>query len=652
MIKYIKNSNKKRIVLIFLVEIFILFLFFHNEKTKVIIEVNDNQFNGTMQIYYAQEKEFVEGKSVIQNINSSQDKIEFIIPLTDIQKMRIVLYSLNKLDIKGITIINNGIKTVYNIPAIYNSITYKQQMEVNKYEDYIELKSLDKALSPYIDFGCTIVSIQKSIQILIFLQIFLLLVLLTVCLDIIINFICLNLYSNPKILRLILFCIVASAIFIIDYEVITKINNTKETYYEIKTSETDEYSVLNETIITSFRAVSNKLLSYQIFLSKNSKVEGGKIEYELINSLNEIIYKKEISNIEEIFSKEECLLNFELKSEKFVRGEIYQLVMKYSLDNSISIEVNSDGNIHGRQIFSFRYHYLFYIIIGFINLIAGIYIVIIFRKGFNDKNIISLAIVSGILLCFIIAPCNIADEYRHFVRAYDITEGNIFRYLSYYKESYGNVIMDDNGLASYAEVPEEINQLRLIDNGYNYNERSYVAEMNYGISIDKLFQILFSPQTEDKVSVSLAATSKISFFSYLPQILFIGIGKILGLRPIILYYMARMGNTLAISGLFYIVLKLLPKYKKVFIILYFTPYFSILRSSCSTDGLLIILVLIEIAYIIKMKENKEKINIKKILLIIGINSYIASMKLPYSLVVASMLILCPQNYKKVMDKKR
>lgn len=651
---FTKYINKRIVIFIFIIEIIGMFLFLNNGNTQVIIEVNNNQLEGNLQLYYAQTGGFIEGKSVSQKIGVAQNKVEFIIPVKNVQKVRMVLYSLDELNLAQITVISNGVKMVYDASAIYKSILLKEGMEINSYEEYIELKA-SNSRTPYIDFGWSVassVNLQLNVLIIVYFSLLVLLFFLAIFISLILNIFYEKIYSNHRLIKILLTSIVILAISTIDYRVITKISDINETFYEVKTHNTSGYSVLDEEITTSFRGVSNKLLSYKVFLTANSTITEGKVEYQLINSLNEIIYEQKVENIEEIYSESERTLNFMFNSEKIVRGELYQLVMRYSLDTPIEIEINSDGIIHGKQILSFHYQYVYFLIIGFINLIAGIYIIVVFRKGFKDKIIVSLAIVIGIILCFVIAPCNIADEFRHFVRAYDISQGNFFPHLSHIREAYGNVLSDDNGLVVLTEVPDEINQLRLMDVNYNYNERSYEAEMNYGISMDKFLQILLSSQSGEKVSVSMAATSKISILSYLPQVLFMWIGKILGFRPIVLYYIARIGNVIVTAGLFYIVLRLLPKYKKVFAVLYFTPYFTILRSSCSTDGLLIILVLMELAYIIKIKEKKEIITIKKVLIILALTSYIACMKLPYCLVCGCMLIFSSENYKISMGKKK
>jgi uncharacterized membrane protein len=73
------------------------------------------------------------------------------------------------------------------------------------------------------------------------------------------------------------------------------------------------------------------------------------------------------------------------------------------------------------------------------------------------------------------------------------------------------------------------------------------------------------------------------------------------------------------------------------------PSLVLLRSSCSTDGLLNVLILLDITYVIYLKEEHKQIGIKDILILSLITSYIAIMKLPYAFVVCLLIMIKREN---------
>ena len=113
------------------------------------------------------------------------------------------------------------------------------------------------------------------------------------------------------------------------------------------------------------------------------------------------------------------------------------------------------------------------------------------KNGLSTKAYIISSLVIGILFALILTPDSQDDEFRHLVRAYDISQGHIITHQIDSKENMkGNAIGELYGHFPYAEIPAEMDAQRMTDQSINYDNTSYQAEINLSASRERMQTIL------------------------------------------------------------------------------------------------------------------------------------------------------------------
>jgi uncharacterized membrane protein len=427
---------------------------------------------------------------------------------------------------------------------------------------------------------------------------------------------------------------------------LNRINKKTHTFYTIKTYESSNDVVKEDKQSTEFEAVSSHLNSMNIQLFERV-IPNGSLHYQIKNSNGNIIYENTIHDFNNIIN-ENAELCLDVSTLQFECGKTYLLELDFSLENGIMLQNNTDHSIRLKQVYDFHYKPFMISVLILLDVIGIGFIIFVSRKGFNNQCIMLLSLVIGILCSFIMTPCNMDDEYRHFLRAYDISQGNMREGLSEYSEGIsGSISIWEDGQVTITEVPYSINQLKYVDEDYNYSEGTYYAEMNYHTNIDRIKELLKKSDSQ-KYKVSLNATWSLSPLFYLPQVILLSLGRLLQLNGVWLYYLARIGNVIFSSLILYFSLRIVPKYKNQICLVHFMPALVLLRSSCSGDGFLNSMILFTVCLILYAKENQIKImNYKYLLLLTICTSYIAIMKLPYMVVVLLLVLLDESNYTKL-----
>jgi uncharacterized membrane protein len=335
------------------------------------------------------------------------------------------------------------------------------------------------------------------------------------------------------------------------------------------------------------------------------------------------------------------------------QNEKYDVILNFQETEPLYIVTNSSGEIQQRQIMhnSYRniYKLVMFVVSAFMLLIIAYAVVV----GFSANVFLVTALITGSIACIIQTPCAADDEYRHFLRAYDVANWEVeAEYSENWIGAKGNIIADSNNKADIIAVPEQINELRLLDMRSNYDNMSYEAEMNYQGCIDEAIRTINQDYTNDKVYVSIVATAGINAIVYSPQIVFIFIAKLLGMSALGVFYMARLGNMLFSAVVMYIIVRKIPEYKNIFYALYFAPNAFWIRSSCNRDAFVTTIVIMLIAYILYIKINKLNIlTFKRIVLLIALTVIIGISKLPYICVSAILLVLNKDSFRNMSGNR-
>lgn len=305
----------------------------------------------------------------------------------------------------------------------------------------------------------------------------------------------------------------------------------------------------------------------------------------------------------------------------------YQLELTLLNSGAIQVYTDVDNYIRAIYYYNFQYRETIMVCIILVNIGIAIIMILLLSKISIYKKYWIIAISTGILSITLVIPLSTPDEFRHFARAYSIAEGNLLcRY-------------DEQG-EPYTDIPASIYNLRYIA-PENVDQRT--DETNFTINMSRWIYYLKSEDHVDRTEAWMGGVHEKGILEYLPQVIAIKIGMLLGVRQIWLFYWARVGNWIVAALIWFLSIRLIPKYKFLLVVLYCMPTNIITACTSSTDGLVNALVMLVMAICIMCYYNHKTLAEKKILIILLVLSmYIAIIKLPYMLVIYLFVALDPE----------
>ncbi len=176
-----------------------------------------------------------------------------------------------------------------------------------------------------------------------------------------------------------------------------------------------------------------------------------------------------------------------------------------------------------------------------------------------------LALIFGTLFIFITPPFQVPDEYMHFYRSYQVSEGRLTAYR----------VGEDIG----GYLPRSLVELGdRLPNGLQRDPNFHLHFQD----IWKLRTIPLHPQ--DQIFVVFGAVSWHSPMNYFPQAAAIAIGRSFGLTPLWLLYCGRGGNLICWTLLAYFAIRLIPIMDWTLMLLALMPMSLAQASSLSADA--------------------------------------------------------------------
>lgn len=231
----------------------------------------------------------------------------------------------------------------------------------------------------------------------------------------------------------------------------------------------------------------------------------------------------------------------------------------------------------------YEYYDLFLIVLAELN---GLLFILYITKDYI-KNIIITTLTLGFVCSISTTVYNVVDEKKHFVSTLNVAVGNFDL---------------KNGLTN-----EEFNDIEP-----NMPSAKFAEEY-----FSKHTQLNMYKISEDEDIYSTPA--EYIPLLYLPGSVGINISRLLGGSIADIFYAGRFSTLIIYSILLIIIFKLLPFKKDTFYAIYMLPMSIVLASSYSIDAIITGVIGIFIAYIFKIfNEEKEKINFKTFLMIIGL----------------------------------
>ena len=387
---------------------------------------------------------------------------------------------------------------------------------------------------------------------------------------------------------------------------------------------------LNNTILGTITLISNNPYKISVYASTENW-SSGNLEFKLFRDSSNVIY----STILYPENLETNLLSIDIPNLDILEaGSYFVSFTENNIDSDIYFFKESNDAFKEIQYYHLN-KFIFYFCIIILNfLFIVIFLVVIHLKN-AEQAFLFLAIMTGIIFVFLIPPYTAPDELWHFARSFDIASGNFVCKDYETREEF------DNQTMPICEFPKELFELKLIsqDNGINYTR-----ETNTQINILAFKNIASRNFSGETVRIPIHGDHTTSSVAFLPQILSILLARFLNVPPIIMFYMARLGNLLAAIAIAYLGLKKIPRYKIMYMILYFAPGMIFLRSTSSTDGLLYSLILLFIAQIVYLMFAEVTFWEDGFLLLTVTAICITLIKMPYFIIYFLVLLVSKKRF--------
>jgi uncharacterized membrane protein len=417
----------------------------------------------------------------------------------------------------------------------------------------------------------------------------------------------------------------------------------EQNYSDVTISEKTSDLNISQTFVSEKDSISRIQIPFHIpkktivgiFEIQLKEAASGKVDFQKTTNLNKV--------------KDQELVNFDLPKINGVKGKKFELIIKGSgLKNGDSATVwksTGDHYIQGQMTINGRsvsgdlrfgvfdeentviINQLFYMISSACFLLLFILSIPALWKYKNERHkaFLLTAIPIGLALAILIPPFDQLDEFDHFLRSFEVSEGMFVNQVT------------QHGLGNYIPVSlvDTVHKTQFI-NGTGYQ---------YGIT-KEAFDTTLNPS--NRIFIRNYASSYPPTI-YLPQAIGLWVGRILFHSPMMMMYFGRIFNLLSYVTIVYFALKIVPVKKNLFYTMALLPMSINQASSLSGDSTIISTAFLFVAYVLFLAYgNVERITWKYVLTTIGIGIFIGVSKIVYIPMVL-LFFLIP--LKKFIDKK-
>lgn len=249
------------------------------------------------------------------------------------------------------------------------------------------------------------------------------------------------------------------------------------------------------------------------------------------------------------------------------------------------------------------------IAIGMITVFLGA-IFILYVSNSHIKNIIVVVFTIGIVFTITTRYNHALDEKKHFMSAFNIASGNF----------------------DYAKNPVTDLQVEQLPQLYKYTN-----------NIDEFLSQSYKPQITNEVNEEDVPSTPAGYspIFYIVSAIGIWISKILGGSILDMYILGRIFNLILYGVLTSLAIKLLPYKKNIFMVIFMMPLMILLAASYSIDGICMGFVSLFIAYVLKLKKEREYITLKDFIILVGFGVMLLMVKSMAYIMVAFILFMLP-----------
>lgn len=271
-------------------------------------------------------------------------------------------------------------------------------------------------------------------------------------------------------------------------------------------------------------------------------------------------------------------------------------------------------------ILLFSYYPLYDAFRFFVIIPIGTFIIfnILYFKGKDyEKLYIICAITFGVLMIFLMPPCNVPDEASHYTKGYELAH-------IYGEEGQG-----------FIQTPVDTYEFLNVAANVQSHDNDISARFYYK---EVLRNSDYSQFIEGKVNY--ANVKKAFFVPYIICGVVVKIGTMLSLSPLVIFLLVRLLNLLFATIVTYFAIKIAPRFKRVLFIVGLLPIVIQQSGAINVDTYTDAVAFLLIAYMLKLIYEIKQIGIKQLLLLFGAGLLLCFGKFGY-FPIALMLLLVP-----------
>ena len=250
----------------------------------------------------------------------------------------------------------------------------------------------------------------------------------------------------------------------------------------------------------------------------------------------------------------------------------------------------------------------------------------------------SIALIAGLCFIVLIPPMQGSDETNHFLRVYQISEGDLVS--DYVGKSRGGIAsrIEDYDHNVGGSLPSGI-----VD--FTFDGLGGIPQDTTNKITAAEFRQLASIKTgSEREAAAFGNTVAYSPLSYAPQVLAVEAGKLLDARPIVLFYLARIAALIFGVVVLALAIRLMPFGKLPMTIILLLPTTVGQLSIVTADTVIISMAFLTVALTLNYSYRKQNISTKEMALIIGLSALVGFIKPTFLVLVLTTLVLLRNKY--------
>lgn len=280
-----------------------------------------------------------------------------------------------------------------------------------------------------------------------------------------------------------------------------------------------------------------------------------------------------------------------------------------------------------------------FLVMGYI--LGAVLWFMLFKRKCPVQNVfVVVAALVGLMYIFVIPPFGVPDEQSHYLKAYSLSESQIFS-PSNANGDYVNVKNGDrelyNTLAPFNEyhiTADDMNKIDFAISGYQ----------------SVLYFLKKAPDSDAQDYSPVAYFSQMNAYSplcYVAPALGISIGELIHLKPILIFYLGRILNLALFILILYFALKLMPFGKMLLFGVAMLPMTMHQAASFSADCVVNAVSFFFIAYCLYVAYKVEKVRFRDMAALIITAIVIANIKYAYFPLCLLIFIIPRSKFKNI-----